>query len=402
VTASEWYTEGLSAVVGDIDDRQTFERLRAARARLIIANRDDAQNTNMTLTAREVAPEVPIAAIANDDNAVDILELSGATHVLPLKRSLGEQLANRVRSQKTGVQSIGEYGDLIIAELPVRHTSLAGKSVADTELRQKWGVNIIGIWENGPLQPPSPTHQLTNASVAVVMGTEAKLKQLYSEVVSNDSSSGPVIVIGGGTVGEAAIRTLADQDISVNLIDRDPDRCESLQDVCNEVYEGDASNYTVIHEAGISDASAVLLTTNNDATNVYLTSYCRNLNTDLRVVSRITRTRNLDAIYRAGADFVLSYASLGVDALMSILHNKELLVLGEEADLFSRAVPESLQGHTLRQTEIGAATGLTVVALKLGDETITDLSADLALEPEMELLLIGSDDQLAKFIERFE
>ena len=51
--------------------------------------------------------------------------------------------------------------------------------------------------------------------------------------------------------------------------------------------------------------SSVLLTTNDDAMNIYLAIYCRRLNPGLRIVSRITHERNVEAIHRAGADFVL-------------------------------------------------------------------------------------------------
>jgi len=401
-TASDWYIDGISAVVGDTDDKVTYEKLKADRARLLVGNRDDAHNTNMTLTAREVAPDVPIAAVAHDNNAVDILEMSGATHVLPLKRWLGEQLSNRVRAQQVGLQSLGEYGNLKIAEVPVRNTPLAGQKIRETKLREKTGVNIIGIWERGPLEPPDPSHTLTDASVAVVMGTEPQLEQLYERIAPDQHDTKPVLVIGGGTVGEAAVRALAEQDVPVNLVEQRAERCEMLRDVCENVYEGDASNYSILEDAGILDASAVLLTTNDDAINVYLASYCRNLNSDLRIVSRITRARNLDAIYRAGADFVLSYATLGVDALMSILRGKELMVLGEGVDLFARKVPESLDGVTLSESEIGALTGLTLVALNNGAETVTELGPSMEFESGMELLLIGSDAQLEAFIDEYE
>lgn len=401
-TASDWYIDGVSAVVGDTDDEATYEKLRVEQARLLFANRDNAQNTNMTLTAREVAPDVPIAAVAHDNNAVDILEMSGATHVLPLKRWLGEQLSNRVRAQQVGLQSLGEYGNLKIAEVPVRNTPLSGQKIRETELRAKTGVNIIGIWERGPLESPDPSRTLTDASVAVVMGTDSQLEQLYERVAPEEREKKPVVVIGGGTVGEAAVRALAEQDVPVNLVEQRAERCEMLRDLCDNVYEGDASNYTILEEAGILDASAVLLTTNDDAINVYLASYCRNLNSNLRIVSRITRARNLDAIYRAGADFVLSYATLGVDALMSILRGKELMVLGEGVDLFARDLPESLEGVTLSESHIGAQTGLTLVALNDGEETLTELGPSVEFESGMELLLIGSDAQLEAFIDEYE
>ncbi|GEM_PF-5771390 len=229
----------------------------------------------MTLTAREAAPDVPIAAVAHDDNAVDVLELSGATHVLPLKRWLGEQLASRVQAQQVGVQPLGEYGDLKIAEMPVRGTSLSGKTIRETKLRQETGVHIIGVWERGPLEPPSPDHKLTDASVPVVMGTQAQLRTLHDRFAPGEPEDNPVVVIGGGTVGQAAIRALDRQGIPVNLVELQPERCELLRDVCENVYQGDASNYAILQKAGISEASAVLLTTNEDAINVYLASYCR-------------------------------------------------------------------------------------------------------------------------------
>ena len=47
-----------------------------------------------------------------------------------------------------------------------------------------------------------------------------------------------------------------------------------------------------------------MLTTNDDAVNVYLAVYCRRLRPSLHIVTRITHERNLEAIYRAGADSV--------------------------------------------------------------------------------------------------
>ena len=94
--AARMQQEGISVVFGNSDGRKTYERLRVADARLVFANDRDTINTNITLTIREIAPDVPIAAVAADEDSIDILELSGATHVLPLKQKLGEHMANRI------------------------------------------------------------------------------------------------------------------------------------------------------------------------------------------------------------------------------------------------------------------------------------------------------------------
>ena len=82
--------------------------------------------------------------------------------------------------------------------------------------------------------------------------------------------------------------------------------------------------------------------------NIYLAVYCRRLNAQLRIVSRITHERNLEAIHRAGADFVLSYTTLGIEAVMSLLRGYPPVLLGEGVELFSVPVPASLAGRLLR------------------------------------------------------
>ena len=61
-TAARMYEDGISVITGEIDSRETYTRVRAAQARLIVANSADTVNTNIALNVREVAPAVPIMA----------------------------------------------------------------------------------------------------------------------------------------------------------------------------------------------------------------------------------------------------------------------------------------------------------------------------------------------------
>lgn len=119
------------------------------------------------------------------------------------------------------------------------------------------------------------------------------------------------------------------------------------------------------------NAQSVLLTTHDDAVNIYLAAYCRRLNPALHIASRITHERNIDAIHRAGADFVLSYASLGVSSVFSLLQGKDLVVLGEGLDLFTVPVPRSLAGRPLAESGIGAQTGLLVIGIQTDGEALS-------------------------------
>ena len=401
VASSNLHLDGVSVVAGDVDDKDTYEALRLASARMVFANREDTVNTNIILTVRATAPEVPIAAIAGKEASIDVLELSGATNVLPLKKWLGEQLASRVNASHAQAHVIGRYEDLLIAELPVHHTPIVGKTVRETRLREITGVSIIGVWERGKLHTARPDTVLTEVSVPILIGTKDQLDELDYLFAVYATNPNPVLVIGGGTVGRAAARALQRNEIPVHIVEQNTSLCERLDSVCNKVFPGDAADYYLLENAGILDAPSVLLTTNDDAMNIYLASYCRHLNPDLRIVSRITHRRNTEAVHRAGADFVLSYDALGVASALSILHGRELIVLGEGVELFSNKLPASLEGKVLAETGIGARTGLNVIAIQQNGERITNPPASTHLLPGAELLMLGDSHQRQEFIDIF-
>ena len=396
-TAATRYQDGLPVVFVSPDEEENFHSLNLDTCRMVLVNREDTENTKFILGIHDVEPNVPIIALANEDDSVDILQLSGANHVLPIKRWLGEQLANRVSSIRPVTYPVGKYKDLVIAEFPVHHTSLAGKTVRESALRQTAGVSVIGMWERGRLQPVHADTLLTNANILVLIGKERQLSAFDTMIDSDDMVDAPVVIIGGGRVGMAAIESMSKRDIAVNLVERDKKLCKKLSPVCNGVYNGDAADYDLLIEAGIKEAPSVLLTTNDDSMNIFLASYCRQLNQDIRIVSRITSERNIEIIHKAGADFVLSYASLGAEAIYSIMKGQELIVLSERVKMFLLATPPSLFGKTLVESEIGAKSGLTVIAIQRGDEVTTTIDGGTVIEPETSLLLLGDSEQRKVF-----
>jgi voltage-gated potassium channel len=188
----------------------------------------------------------------------------------------------------------------------------------------------------------------------------------------------------------------------VHAIDRTVSSLETLKPDVAAVFAGDAADRTLLEEAGIHRAASVLLTTNDDAMNIYLALYCRRLNPALRIVSRITHERNVEAIHRAGADFVLSYTTLGIEAILSLLRGHEPVLVGEGVELFTIPVPARLQNRALRDSAIGSDTGLSVVALKVGDEMITQLTAETVLPEGASLLMLGNREQRKVFADAFE
>ncbi|MBW3554694.1 MAG: NAD-binding protein, partial [Gemmatimonadetes bacterium] len=274
--AADLRDAGVAAVTGPPGDADTWRALRAAAARLVVANREDPVDSNIALALREVC-DTPILAIAERPDATDILSLSGCDHVLHLKGRLGEHLAARVDAGVSRAHVVGTFKDLAIAEFTVHGTPLAGRTLRETNLRDVTGLNVVAVWKRGVLLPARPDVVLSEHAVPVVVGTRDQLTDLESLLVIHRSNFNPVVVIGGGMVGGAATRSLVERGITVHLVERDRGLEPVLRGLPDRLLIGDAAERSVLERAGIDEAPSVMLTTNDDAMNVYLTDYCRRL-----------------------------------------------------------------------------------------------------------------------------
>lgn len=399
--AAQLHGEGVSVIVGEPDSKDTYVAANAAKARLLFANHDDATNTNITLTTREVAPFLAVAALVENAASIDVLELGGATHVLPLKQRLGEQLAARVVAGGRSGQVIGEFEGVLIAEFPVHNTDLAGMTIRQTRLRERLGVSVIAYWERGHLYAAQPDSLLDEYAVIVVAGGEEQIGILDQSLRIPGTNEQPVLVLGGGKVGRSTTRALERRGIAVHMVERAREMAPALEGLRAKVYYGDASELRVLEEAGIHQTPSVVLTTNDDATNIFLALYCHRLNPEARIVSRITHERNLEAIHRAGAVFVLSYARLGVQSVLALYQQRDLVILGEEVELFWVPVPHSLGGQTLDESEIGERTGLNVIGVRTPEALVVSPTGGAELEPGGELILAGTPAQRRAFEDAF-
>ncbi|MBA2379480.1 MAG: NAD-binding protein [Blastocatellia bacterium] len=396
--SAQLFRKGVSVVNGKIDSRITYERMRAKEARMVFANCEDTANTNITLTVREVAPHVPIAAIAADEDSIDILELSGATHVLPLKQRLGEHLAHRINAGGERTHVIGKLEDWRVIEFTVQDTKLAGKKIRDTRIREKTGVNIIGVWERGRLIPAAdPNARLSDFSVPLGVGTVEQIESLEKLLKTDKPASKSVLILGGGKVGRAAAQTLKQENITVYMVEREPLRQENIGAVPDRLTIGDAADRDTLMKGGLMESSIVIVSTNDDAVNIYLSVYCRRLNPNVRIISRITHDRNIEAIHRAGADFVLSYAPLGAESVLSLIQGRDPVVMGEGVEFFTVPVPRALSGKTLRDSRIGEMTGLIVLDIMAAGDTIANPPPEFVFPRNSQMHVLGTAEQLHDF-----
>jgi len=393
------FDRGIRVAVGNVDDPETFRRMHVDKAALIVATNSDEVNTNIAFTVRELNETVPIITTADSPNSIDILTMAGSSKVVEVADLIGRTFANWTMCGEFQANIVGRLDELVIAETPVINTPLVGKTVGESQLRELIGVTVVGMWERGRALVPSPDTQITNSTVLLLAGTEKQIAT-YDEVFSIyqmfQHAGDPVIIIGGGRVGSAIAKRFEERNVPYLIVEKNPKRTASSNTV-----HGDAADLDTLKKAWIEKAPAVLVTTHNDATNIYLTKYCRSLRPDLQIISRANLDRNVSTLHRAGADFVMSYPVLGLDVVFSFLMKQEAIMLVEGFTLFRIAVPKPLMGVNLAESRIRQETGCSVVAIKSDGKLVINPNPFDPISEDSEMFLMGTYDNERMFFRTY-
>jgi voltage-gated potassium channel len=115
-----------------------------------------------------------------------------------------------------------------------------------------------------------------------------------------------VIICGFGRVGQEIAKQLKKDETHFIVIDKNETHIKQANQHNILAIQDDASQNEVLLKAGIHrGAIAILCTTGNDVSNVYITLSSRYLNPDIRIISRANSSENIKKLKQAGADYVI-------------------------------------------------------------------------------------------------
>lgn len=393
--ALELHDMDIPVMLGNLDESETFENAGIKHAAMVVATDDDIRNVNIAFRARDASPDLTVVSTCNRATSEEILSLAGASHVIRPAKQMGSFLARRISCTDNNTHVIGSFDEVQIAEATIHGTPLVGKTLKDTTLRDEFGVNVVGMWERGRFQLPEADAMLNNHTVLLLAGREQNF-QKYDQAFSGFSkNSAAVIIIGAGRVGRETAKSLELMNIPYRVIESDEKKCSMVKNAIH----GDASVKSVLERGGINNAPAVVITSHNDESNVYLTIYCRKLRPDIQIITRAFLHRNVEPLHRAGADFVMSQDHMGANTIFNLLNRAEILMVTEGLDVFSQKTPKSLVGVKLKDSRITEKTGCSIVAIKGDSGTIITPSSEHQFSANGEIILIG-DEAAEKAFER--
>lgn len=187
---AKWAQEqNFPVIIGDATDESVLRQARIDQARgLASAVTSDAQNVYIVLTARGMAPDLPIVARASEEAAESKLIKAGANTVISPYNYAGQRIArmltrpNIQRFIDLALSSLADGDlDLQIEEVRVAEQSqLVGKTLRDSDIRHRIGVIVLAIRREGsPLNfNPGADLKICAGDFLIAMGDSQKLKEL--------------------------------------------------------------------------------------------------------------------------------------------------------------------------------------------------------------------------------
>jgi len=187
-----------------------------------------------------------------------------------------------------------------------------------------------------------------------------------------------VIICGYGRFGHAVVEELKRNTVPMVVIESDSTKQANL-DMAGALHvSGSALEDSVLEDAGIGAARAIVVATGSDADNVYITLSAREKNPKILIYARGGSDAGLRRLKLAGADQVVaSYQWAGLRIAASILRPSvvdflQLSVPGRESEVdleeirISRDRPAA--GKTIAAVE-RENPRLRIVAMKRNDQT---------------------------------
>lgn len=393
--------EGVKVLVGPPDDIQTWQSARVAQAGVVIACADDYLNSNVAFTVREESEKVPIIALARSPDSIDVLELAGASHVVRLAELLGVSLARRAYGGNKRANVVGSIDGLLLAEAPMTHSRLVGMTLLESRISEQSGTAVVGCWVGGEFVLPRRNTVIEDGTVLVLAGEAENLARFDVMAGGVVEDRAPIIILGGGRVGRVVAREIEARGLDYRIVDVNPERKARAKDP-DKVVIGSASDLATLERAGIRVTPTVVVTTHDDATNVYLTIYCRKLREDVQIVARANLDRNVSTLHRAGANLVMSYTSLGASTILGLTDARSALHIAEGLELFRCVVPMTYATVALSTCRFREDFGCTVLSVVRDGQRILAPGADTQLVPGDRLLMAGSPENRRRFLRHLE
>jgi len=182
-----------------------------------------------------------------------------------------------------------------------------------------------------------------------------------------------VIVVGGGTIGEALAGLLIKEKHDVVVIEKDEKLAEDLAEKLDAlVLHGDGTDKNILKDANIGNVDAVVSVTSDDKTNLMICEVAKGVNVP-NIIARINQSDNEGIFTKIGITNLINTTNTAILAFKKALEKpgKQLinLVAGGKGEVFEISVGKD--SKFANKTIANIAKGFTVAFIYRNDKLMT-------------------------------
>jgi Trk K+ transport system NAD-binding subunit len=379
-TAARAVLERELPVVFSRAEEDALDVCRLMQARALVANGRDEENAALILRARQMGFRGEIFAFVEEPAHRKPMELAGATAAYTPRHIVAAALAAHASDQISPRLPGSELLPFLDRrELRVAATSpLAGRTLAAANLGEATGAIVVGQWMRNRLNARCDAAMtIAPGAILEIVGDTASLDRAAAMIGSPFlRRGGPYLIAGFGEVGRKVHELLTDAGEEVRVVERE---AREGVDIAGNVLDP-----SVLERAGLRECRAVILALNSDDATLFATVIARDAAADVTVIARVNHSRNIDNIYRAGADFALSISDISGEMLSARLLGRVARSRDEHRRVVRVAArtASALRDLPLRQH------GCSLLAIERAGDFLP-VTAEMFVQPGDELYVCG-------------
>lgn len=224
------------------------------------------------------------------------------------------------------------------------------------------------------------------------MKMENKIHQLHNHV----------IICGFGRNGKESAQILTNNNIPFVVIENKEDDEPGTYIKPEHIIKGNATSDETLLEAGIKQAKAIITTLPVDADNLFLVLSAKQLNPNIKVISRASVDSTVHKLKIAGADNVIMPDKIGGAHMATLVLQPDVIeilsIMGTTSNPSFRIVEIPVKKNVLLgELDLWKQTHCTVIGLKDNHNRYKiNPAPDYRLHDGCSIVLMGSEDQIAK------
>jgi trk system potassium uptake protein TrkA len=207
------------------------------------------------------------------------------------------------------------------------------------------------------------------------------------------------LVIGLGRFGSSITKTLIQNGHEVLAVDKDEQLVQEMASIATHALQADCTDESVLRELGVSNFSHGIVAIGEDLqASILTTLLLKELNVP-KITAKARNEMHGKVLSKIGADHVV-YPERDMGVRLGNQLSSDTLVdyieLSPDYNLAEILAPPAMNGKSLKQLDIRAKYGCTIMAIKKGQHINVSPKAEDAIHTGDILLIIGSNEDIRK------